>query len=179
MKITLVVGDVTQQEVDAIVNPANSRLLGGGGADGAIHRAAGPRLVEECRKIKATELQATQGLLPTGQAVMTSGYDLPAKHVIHTVGPIFDSDPKPELSLQNAYLNCLKLAEAKGLRTIAFPSISTGVYGFPIGTAAKIALQTVADFSNHTNLDEVRFVLFSHKDYAVYRAALDEMKGKS
>ena len=165
-RITLVQGDITTQQVDAIVNAANERLLGGGGVDGAIHRAAGPQLLEECRTI---------GGCPTGEARITKGYRLPAKFVIHTVGPIWQGGERnePEL-LASCYRNSLRLAVDNGVKTVAFPSISTGVYGFPIERAAPIAIGTVQDFlAGESSLEEVRFVCFSSDDYVVYRQELE------
>lgn len=175
INVRLVVGDITKQDVDAIVNPANSTLLGGGGADGAIHRTAGPQLLEECKHVKEIQLQSTGGLLPTAQAVITKGYNLPAKHVIHTVGPIYDNDPNPTQSLHDAYTNCLELAVANGIETMAFPSISTGVYGFPIQSAAETAMKAVVGFEQRDRLKEIRFVLFSRADHDVYQTALKHL----
>ena len=163
--ITLVQGDITTQQVDAIVNAANERLLGGGGVDGAIHRAAGPQLLGECRTI---------GGCPTGEARITKGYRLPARFVIHTVGPIWQGGERnePEL-LASCYRSSLRLAVDNGAKTVAFPSISTGVYGFPIELAAPIAIGTVQDFlADETSIEEVRFVCFSGEDYAVYQQEL-------
>ena len=165
-RITLVQGDITTQQVDAIVNAANERLLGGGGVDGAIHRAAGSELLAECR---------TLGGCPTGEARITRGYRLPAKFVIHTVGPIWRGGNKgePEL-LVSCYRSSLQLAVDNGAKTVAFPSISTGVYGYPIELAAPIAIGTVQDFlAGESSLEEVRFVCFSSDDYAVYRQELE------
>lgn len=164
-RITLVQGDITTQQVDAIVNAANERLLGGGGVDGAIHRAAGPQLLAECR---------TLGGCPTGEARITKGYRLPARFVIHTVGPVWRGGGKgePEL-LASCYRSSLRLAVDNGVKTVAFPSISTGVYGFPIEQAAPIAIGTVQDFlADETSIEEVRFVCFSPGDYAVYEQEL-------
>jgi len=159
--IEIVQGDITTQDVDAIVNAANKTLLGGGGVDGAIHRAAGLELVEEC---------ATLGGCPTGEARITRGYDLRAKHVIHTVGPIWrgGTDGEPDL-LQNCYLNCLRLAMDHDFRSIAFPSISTGAYAYPIVWASRIAYATVSErLATPGSLELVRFVCYSTENYEVY-----------
>lgn len=169
-RMVLVRGDITKEKVDAIVNAANSSLLGGGGVDGAIHRAAGPELLAECR---------TLGGCPTGEARITKGYRLPAKHVIHTVGPVFRGGNKgePEL-LASCYRTSLQLALDHGLKTIAFPAISCGVYGYPIEQAGRIALQTTAEFlAKHPQIKQVRFVLFSQADHDVYEQILNEMTG--
>lgn len=167
-KILLVQGDITEMDTDAIVNAANPTLMGGGGVDGAIHRKGGPKILEECKRIRATEWPNG---LPTGKAVITSGGNLKAKYVIHTVGPVWrgGSSGEPEL-LAEAYRNSLKLAVSKGLKTIAFPAISTGAYGYPIEEASKIALSTVKEFLEKEDaLDEVVFVLFSGRDFEIYR----------
>jgi O-acetyl-ADP-ribose deacetylase (regulator of RNase III) len=164
--VRLLQGDITQQDVDAIVNAANSTLLGGGGVDGAIHRAGGPAILAECKKIVAKI-----GQCDTGEAVITTGGKLRARHVIHTVGPVYHGGQRgePEL-LANAYMNSYRIAVENGLKSIAFPSISTGVYGYPIEKASKIALQTIYTLlEEEGGLDEVRFVLFSDKDLDVYR----------
>jgi len=173
-KLRLIQGDITEQGTDAIVNAANSTLLGGGGVDGAIHRKGGPRILEECKKIRATEW--SKGL-PTGKAVITFGGNLKARHVIHTVGPVWRGGDKgePEL-LAEAYRNSLALAVANGLKTIAFPSISTGAYGYPIEKASRVALRTVKEFlENEDKLDQVVFVLFSQHDFRIYEAAAREI----
>ena len=160
--IELFQGDITRMRVAAIVNAANSRLAGGGGVDGAIHQAGGPAIMAECRTI---------GGCPTGEAVITTGGKLPAQYVIHTVGPVYRSGSagEPEL-LRNAYANSLNLAEKHGLRSIAFPSISTGVYGYPIEEASKIAIRSVVGHLNgQTIVEKVVFVLFSFPDFEVYR----------
>ncbi|MBB16841.1 O-acetyl-ADP-ribose deacetylase [Candidatus Poribacteria bacterium] len=164
--ITLVQGDITQQRVSAITNAANSRLAGGGGVDGAIHRAGGPAIMAECDKIRRE-----QGGCPTGQAVITTGGDLYADHVIHTVGPIWEGgmSGEPEL-LASCYRQSLKLAVENELKTIAFPSISTGVYGYPMEKAAIVAIETVTLFlEENEEFKEVRFVLFSVDDLKQYQ----------
>lgn len=165
-RIEAVQGDITHQQVDAIVNAANSTLLGGGGVDGAIHRAAGSELLAECRRI---------GGCPTGEARITRGYRLPAAHVIHTVGPVWAGGQRgePEL-LRRCYANALHLAGEHNIGSIAFPSISTGVYGYPIEQAAAVAVQTVREVLPATpSIELVRFVCFSAPDLAVYRRLLD------
>lgn len=167
-KISIVKGDITKIEVDAIVNAANSRLLGGGGVDGAIHRAGGREILEECKKIAGC---------PTGEARITTAGKLPCKKVIHTVGPIYkDGNHNEPQLLYNAYYNSLKLAEENQLKTIAFPSISTGVYGYPIENASDIAIKAVGDFIEKTDkIEEVIFVLFSDKDFQLYQGKLEEL----
>ena len=168
-KIILKQGDITKEEVDAIVNAANSSLCGGGGVDGAIHRAGGPLILEECR-----EIVRRQGKCPPGHAVVTGGGNLSAKYVIHTVGPIWSggSHSEPEI-LRRAYENCLALGTELGLDTIAFPSISTGAYGFPIEPAAKIALGACLSYLQQVpSFSEIRLVLFSSGDLNVYQQTL-------
>jgi O-acetyl-ADP-ribose deacetylase (regulator of RNase III) len=169
-KIEIIVGDITQQKVDAIVNAANPTLLGGGGVDGAIHRAAGPELLEECR---------TLGGCPPGEARITRGYRLPAKWVIHTVGPIWRGGGAGEAeTLARCYRNVLKLAVQPeyGIRTIAFPSISTGAYGFPVDQAARIAINEVDRFlAQGAPLDRVVFVCFNQETYRAYQDAAEEL----
>jgi len=175
-KVCLVQGDITDMETDAIVNAANSSLMGGGGVDGAIHRRGGLRILEECKRLRAREWP---GGLPTGKAAATTGGNLKAKYVIHTVGPIWrgGKQREPEL-LAEAYSNSLKLAVSKGLKTVAFPSISTGAYGYPVEKASRIALAAVKDFlEREDNLDKVVFVLFSRDDLEVYRDAGKELLG--
>ena len=171
--ISLVQGDITQQSLDAIVNAANSSLMGGGGVDGAIHRAGGPRILEECKKIVAR-----QGRLPTGKAVITTGGNLPAKYVIHTVGPVWHGGSANEDQLlASAYRESLLVAEKHKLKSLAFPSISTGAYGYPVDMAAKVAVQTVAAFLKNEafSVTEVRFVLFDKTTYETYARALGEV----
>ncbi len=175
-KINFIQGDITDMDTDAIVNAANSSLMGGGGVDGAIHRRGGPRILEECKRLRAREWPKG---LPTGKAAVTSGGNLKAKYVIHTVGPIWHGGKhkEPEL-LAEAYRNSLKAAISKRLKTIAFPSISTGAYGYPIEKASRIALATVKDFlEKEDNLDKVTFVLFSEDDLEVYKEAGKEVFG--
>jgi O-acetyl-ADP-ribose deacetylase (regulator of RNase III) len=164
-KIQLKVADITRESVDAIVNAANETLLGGGGVDGAIHRAAGPELLAECRRL---------GGCPTGEARITGGHRLPARHVIHTVGPVYRGGQHGEAQrLASAHRSSLALAAQHGLRSLAFPAISCGVYGYPPELAAAIALATVAEFlAGQSSLEEVRFVLFSPAMEAQFRAAL-------
>ncbi len=165
--------DITDIATKAIVNAANSSLMGGGGVDGAIHRRGGPRILEECRRIRAE--QYPDGL-PTGKAVLTSGGDLKARYVIHTVGPIWHGGTQNETELlYNAYMNSLKLAVTNKLRSVAFPSVSTGAYGYPIEKASKIAVKAVKAFlETEDSLDEVVFVLFSELDLMVYLKTANE-----
>ena len=169
MGIHLVRADITKQEVDAIVNAANSSLLGGGGVDGAIHRAGGPQILEECKAIRNR-----QGGCKTGEAVITSGGNLPAKHVIHTVGPVWnDGSKNEETLLANAYRNSLLLAVENKIESIAFPNISTGIYGFPKQRAAKIAVDTVKEFlTKYSSVKEVYFVCFDDENYQIYQTLL-------
>jgi O-acetyl-ADP-ribose deacetylase (regulator of RNase III) len=169
-KITLERADITKIAFDAIVNAANSSLLGGGGVDGAIHRAGGPKILEECRTIRAR-----QGGCPTGEAVITTGGNLPARFVIHTVGPVFrENDAEMPVLLGNCYRNSLLLAVENGLKTVAFPNISTGIYGYPKEEACAVAVQAVQDFllENQDVLDEVRFVCFDAENVELYRKRL-------
>ena len=172
--IRLVQGDITNMETDAIVNAANSSLMGGGGVDGAIHRRGGPKILEECKKIRATTWP--QGL-PTGKAVITGAGDLKARYVIHTVGPVWRGGKRgePEL-LAQAYQNSLKIAVKNILKSVAFPSISTGAYRYPVGDACIVALKSVKEFlENEDNLDEVVFVLFSESAFEVYENKAEEL----
>ncbi len=167
--IEIVEGDITQQDTVAIVNAANRTLRGGGGVDGAIHRAGGPKILEECIRIGGCE---------TGEAVITTGGDLKARYVIHTVGPVYRDGlhNEPQL-LENAYRNCLRLASSKGIKSVSFPSISTGAYGYPLEDAAKIALSTTKTFlEKHAEIDLVRFVLFGQKALTVYEKVVRTLK---
>ena len=168
-KIGLVQGDITSMEVDAIVNAANNRLLGGGGVDGAIHRAAGPDLLAECRTLGGCE---------TGDAKITSGYRLKAKHVIHTVGPVYHGVASGELKLlESCYKRCMEVAQESGLVSLAFPSISTGAYGYPIAEASRIALSTtLAQLERFPAIQRVFFVLFSKSDLEVYEENLKKLR---
>jgi len=164
-RLSLIRGDITKQETDAIVNAANSSLMGGGGVDGAIHRAGGPAILEECKKIRSE-----RGTLPTGQAVITTGGNLKARHVIHTVGPIWHGGKSGEPGLlASAYRESLKLAVENRLSSVSFPSISTGAYGYPVDMAAKVALEAVISFlKEDASLAEVVFVLFDANTYETY-----------
>jgi O-acetyl-ADP-ribose deacetylase (regulator of RNase III) len=166
-------GDLTREAADAIVNAANSGLMGGGGVDGAIHRAGGPAILEECRKIVAA-----RGRLPAGQAVITTAGKMPAKHVIHTVGPVWRGGESGEPGLlASAYRESLKLAAAEGLASIAFPAISAGIYGYPMKEAAAIAAGTAADFlKTPSTVKDVVFVLYNETAYDAFRKALENLK---
>jgi len=172
-RLSIIQGDITKQATDAIVNAANPGLMGGGGVDGAIHRAGGPAILEECKQIVAS-----QGRLPTGKAVITTGGNLTAKHVIHTVGPIWQGGNKGEASLlESAYRQSLKLAAAHNLTSVSFPSISTGAYGYPVAEAARVATAAVISFLREqvTSVKEVVFVLFDSRTYDAYSSALAEV----
>jgi O-acetyl-ADP-ribose deacetylase len=166
--LELVEGDITRQDTDAVVNAANAALRPGGGVDGAIHRAGGPGIEAECRRL---------GGCPTGEARITTGGNLKAKYVIHTVGPVYQDGGhgEPEL-LASCYRESLKLASAQGIKSLAFPSISTGVYGYPLEDAARIALKTVTGYlGHHPEIERVRLVLFGQAAYEVYARALEEL----
>jgi O-acetyl-ADP-ribose deacetylase len=166
-RIDIQQGDITRCKVDAIVNAANTSLLGGGGVDGAIHRAAGPQLLAECRSLCGC---------PTGEARITAGYNLPARHVIHTVGPVYSGHPRDARLLTACYRSSLQLAVDNKLRTIAFPAISCGVYGYPIKEACQIAIRTCSEFlKEHDALDLVVFVLFSESHRRVYEELLGRL----
>ncbi len=167
-RLELVQGDITEQTTDAIVNAANSGLRGGGGVDGAIHRAGGPRIMAECRQI---------GGCPTGEARITGAGDLPARFVIHAVGPIYQGNPEQAAALlAGAYRSSLELASQHGARSVAFPSISTGVYAYPVAQAAQVALTTVIEYlTGHADIELVRFVLFDQSTFAGYRQVLERL----
>ena len=166
--LELVEGDITKQDVDAIVNAANSSLLGGGGVDGAIHRAAGPQLLEECR---------TLGVCETGSAKITRGYKLKARHVIHAVGPVYRDGKHGEPALlASAYRTCLELASQNKCTSVAFPAISTGVYGYPMEDAARIAFRTIVDYlEQHPEITLVRYVLFGARAFETHQRVLEEV----
>ncbi|WP_135612139.1 O-acetyl-ADP-ribose deacetylase [Methanococcoides sp. AM1] len=166
-RIVVTKGDIVELNVDAIINAANNSLLGGGGVDGAIHSAAGPELLEECKRLKGC---------PTGEAKITSGYDLPAKWVIHTVGPIWRGGTYGEDEmLARCYRNSLKVAVRNGVRTIAFPSISTGAYGFPVERASRIAVNEIAGFlGKNSSIEKVLIICFNDRAFDSYSRALEE-----
>jgi O-acetyl-ADP-ribose deacetylase (regulator of RNase III) len=170
-RIILSQGDITKVKIDAIVNAANSSLLGGGGVDGAIHRAGGPQILAECMAIRNR-----QGGCKTGEAVITTGGKLPAKFVIHTVGPVWNGGNKNEEQLlANGYQNSLTLAVNNGIKTIAFPNISTGIYGFPKEKAAQVAVKTVTEFlDTNSSITEVHFVCFDDENFKIYQGILKE-----
>ena len=164
-ELKLVLGDITRQQVDAIVNAANSSLLGGGGVDGAIHRAGGPAILDQCRSLRATRYP---GGLPPGDAVATTAGDLPARWVIHTVGPVYSNHDDPSGVLRSCHLRSLKLADELGASVVAFPAISTGIYGYPVWEAAAVAVSAVGEAD--TEVREVRFVLFDQTAYDAFAA---------
>jgi O-acetyl-ADP-ribose deacetylase (regulator of RNase III) len=173
MRITLALGDITEQRLDAVVNAANSSLLGGGGVDGAIHRRGGPAILAACRQLRAGPFRDG---LPVGQAVATGAGDLPARWVIHTVGPVYSPTQDRSGLLASCYAGSLRVADDLGARTVAFPAISAGVYGWPVADAARIAIDAV-----HTALsgvDEARFVLFGTGTLQAFRVALDLVAGR-
>jgi O-acetyl-ADP-ribose deacetylase (regulator of RNase III) len=174
VKVRIIQGDITDQATDAIVNAANSSLMGGGGVDGAIHRRGGSKILKECKKIRAT---AWPDGLSTGKAVITSGGNLMATYVIHTVGPVWRGGRNRESKLLvDAYRSSLSLAISEGLKSVSFPSISTGAYGYPIAKASRIALETVKGILEQENkLDEVVFVLFNKEDLEIYEKAAKEI----
>ena len=168
-RITLARGDITEQHVDAVVNAANSSLLGGGGVDGAIHRKGGPAILEACKEVRRTRFPDG---LPTGQAVATTAGELPARWVIHTVGPVYDRVDEPAQLLAACHVEALRVADELVARTVAFPAISTGVFGYPVEEAASVAIQAVRDA--RTSVDEVRFVLFDEEAFDAFHRALGE-----
>jgi len=170
VRVELVQGDITEQQVDAVVNAANSSLLGGGGVDGAIHRRGGPAILAACRQLRATELPDG---LPTGAAVATTAGNLPARHVIHVVGPVWSRREDRTALLRSCYVEALRVADELGARTLAFPAVSAGVYGWPMDDAARVALPTVR--STETAVELARFVLFSSSAYAAFQRALAEL----
>jgi O-acetyl-ADP-ribose deacetylase (regulator of RNase III) len=166
-RIVLLEGDITEQHVDAIVNAANSTLLGGGGVDGAIHDRGGPAILEECQRIRSTDWPDG---LPTGRAVATMAGDLPARWVIHTVGPVYANEDDPSTLLAGCHTESLRIAEQLGAETVAFPAISTGAYGYPLDEAARVAIDAIR--SAETTVREVRFVLFGRDAFAAFERAL-------
>lgn len=173
-RLELKIGDITEEDADVIVNAANGSLMGGGGVDGAIHRAAGKKLLDECKEIRNEELDGEH--LGTGEAVITDGYLLPASYVIHTVGPVWgDDEAEKDQLLINCYQHALDIAASKNLKTICFPSISTGIYRFPVERAASLAIGTMTQFlESHDQPLDVTMVLFSESDYDTYAEVLEE-----
>jgi O-acetyl-ADP-ribose deacetylase (regulator of RNase III) len=167
MAISIQQGDITRVQVDAIVNAANSSLMGGGGVDGAIHRAGGPAILEECRQLRASRYG---GGLPTGQAVATTAGRLPARWVVHTVGPVYSAAEDRSALLASCYRECLRVADELGAESIAFPAVSAGVFGWPAASAAEIAVSTVR--ATATEVADVRFVLFNDEVYAAFERAM-------
>lgn len=168
-RLNLVLGDITEQRVDVIVNAANSSLMGGGGVDGAIHRRGGPAILEECRALRATRFGSG---LPTGEAVATTAGKLPARWVVHTVGPVYAKSEDRSHLLASAYRESLRVADELGAQSVAFPAISAGIYGWPAPDAARIAVTTV--FATPTSVSEVRFVLFSQRIYDEFEKVASE-----
>ncbi|MFI9119172.1 O-acetyl-ADP-ribose deacetylase [Streptomyces bikiniensis] len=169
MRIVLVRGDITDEAVDAVVNAANSSLLGGGGVDGAVHRKGGPEILAACRELRASRYGKG---LPTGRAVATTAGRLPARHVIHTVGPVWSGDEDRSELLASCYRESLRVADELGARTVAFPAVSTGIYGWPMADGARIAVETVR--AARTEVEEVRFVLFGETAYRVFAEAVGD-----
>ncbi|RFU42531.1 O-acetyl-ADP-ribose deacetylase [Actinomadura logoneensis] len=172
MKITLVRGDITEEHVDAVVNAANSSLLGGGGLDGAIHRRGGPEILEACRRLRASHYA---GGLPTGQAVATPAGRLPARWVIHTVGPVYSASEDRSALLASCFRESLRVADELEVASIAFPAVSAGIYGWPVEDAARVAVNTVA--ATPTKVEDVRFVLFTEDAYTAFEKALKSLGG--
>lgn len=172
-EIVLVKGDITQQAVDAVVNAANTSLMGGGGVDGAIHRQGGPSILEECKRVRGEHYPNG---LPTGKAVATTAGRLPAKWVIHTVGPVYSKSEDRSPLLASCHVESLRLAAELGAKSVAFPAISTGVYGYPIEEAARVAVSAVADAP--TSVEQVRFVLFDDEAYAAFEEALEQARAR-
>jgi O-acetyl-ADP-ribose deacetylase len=168
-QITLARGDITDQHVDAVVNAANSSLLGGGGVDGAIHRKGGPAILEACKEVRRSRFPDG---LPTGQAVATTAGELPSRWVIHTVGPVYDRVDEPAQLLAACHVEALRVADELAARNVAFPAISTGVFGYPVQEAASVAINAVRDA--RTSVDEVRFVLFDEETFDAFHRALGE-----
>ncbi|MFF5390528.1 O-acetyl-ADP-ribose deacetylase [Streptomyces sp. NPDC013012] len=172
MRIVLVRGDITAEAADAVVNAANSSLLGGGGVDGAVHRRGGPEILEACRALRRSRYGKG---LPTGRAVATTAGRLPARHVIHTVGPVWSRDEDRSELLASCYRESLRVADELGARTVAFPAVSTGVYGWPMADGARIAVETVR--ATRTEVEEVRFVLFDETAYQAFEEAVGDAGG--
>jgi O-acetyl-ADP-ribose deacetylase (regulator of RNase III) len=168
-RIVLLEGDITLQDADAVVNAANSSLMGGGGVDGAIHRAGGPTILAECKQLRATDWPDG---LPTGKAAATTGGNLPARWVIHTVGPVFAKSEDRSALLASCHIESLRVADGLGAKTVAFPAISTGIYGYPLEEAAPVAIGAVRDAD--TAVEEVRFVLFGREAYEAFERALGD-----
>jgi O-acetyl-ADP-ribose deacetylase len=168
-RIVLLEGDITQQDADAIVNAANSSLMGGGGVDGAIHRKGGPMILEECKQLRANDWPDG---LPTGKAAATTGGNLPARWVIHTVGPVYAKYEDRSALLASCHIESLRVADELGAKTVAFPAISTGIYGYPLEEAAPVAIGTVRDAD--TAVEEVRFVLFGRDGYEAFERAVGD-----